>query len=258
MTTTMLEIPADRYPSLRTLLPDTPWTTTPLHTVERRTGTVFADSLTSPSVIAVRTAPDVEGGAPPQVWVFGDPASSAFAGFALSCERPTEFICGEEGGRHLAESLPGATWVDASVVWFRRPTAPAASESPAEGVRRLRVADADSVSALGIAGALRTFESMQELVMIGGAYGAFEDGALVSAALTTSVSIGHACVTAFTVPSHRRRGYATAAVKRLVSAHHGQGRRVSAFVPGRDAAGELAARRVGFDRAARLRSWFTA
>ncbi len=210
------------------------------------------DSPSAPGAVAIRVPS--EPGVPDQIWAFGHVENGPLATYLAALTGPVEVLCSDELAPLFEEHHAGVSADSHSVVWFSD-----IEDTPemdrVEGLRRLRLADADSVVALGIPGLLRTYESVNELLMAGGGYGIVINDEVVCAALTADTSVNHARLVVATKDESRRQGYATACMRRLVKAHHGQGRLACAIVPNRDGAGEMLARKVGFHKAASLRSY---
>ena len=253
-TPTLTEIPQGELGTAAMLLPDTPWATTAAQACERRTARMWVDSRKRTQALAILVPGTPDEATPPAAYLFGsDAPPDALVAFAAGLPRPVELICDDDVGEALAAAVPEATVRDHSVHWFE--SLDAVARPTREGLRRLRLNDADAVEALQVPGLLRVLSSAKDVLMIGGAYGLFEEDRLVSAAFTVDLSVNYARVLPFTVEDRRREGLATAVAQRLISSHHEQGRMACMLVEDRDSRMEAFARTVGFEVAARMTSY---
>ena len=248
------EFPHTEVGSLPSLLPDTPWTTTALQACERRTARAWVDNADAPQCVAVLLPGDPELARPPVAFVFGtDAPADALVAWVGEQARPLDVVCDDDIGLRLLAAHPEATVTDMAARWFERLDAIDRPESSA--VRRLRLRDAEAVEALAIPDLLGAFESLKDLLMVGGASAVVEDGHIAAAAFTVDQSVNYARILAYTEPDRRREGLALAACRHLVAAHHEQGRLACALVAAGDAAAQGLARAIGFESASRVRRY---
>ncbi len=248
---TLTEIRASEVAGVAAFLPDTPWTTTAVHACERRVARVWVDSTDAPGCAAVLAPGIPDHDVAPRLYLFASnqPADPLVA-FATAFPRPVHVVCDEAVGDLLDAAAPEVSRVADSVHWFER--LDTVERATGDGTRRLRLGDAEAVERLGLRGLLRTFESIKDLLMVGGACGVTDGDELACAAFTVDMSVNYARIVVFTQEPYRGRGLATAVTRRLVSAHHEQGRLACTIVEDRDAAGEALCARVGFEAAGRV------
>lgn len=252
--THLTELPHEEIGALASLLPDTPWTTTPIQACERHLARAWVDVHDEPRSVVVLLPADEAAGRPARAHVFGsDGSADALVSWASEQTRPIDVVCDDDVGLALFAAHPEAQVADSSVHWFERLDAVDRPET--SSVRRLRLRDVAAVEQLAPADLLTAFESLKDLLMVGGASGVVEEGRLISAAFTVDQSVNYARICAFTAPDRRRQGLAEAACRHLVAAHHEQGRLACALVPGGDPAGEALSRAIGFESAARIRRY---
>ncbi len=251
----LIPLPQEQFGTLRAFVPDTPWTTSPLHVLEKRVGRAYVDSPESPRNLVIVVPADPDAALPEQAWLFGLPTAHALREYIEGSSRPTDFVCDEDLAPLIEEQIPDAASTDHSVHWFEKLENDEFDLERVDGLRRLRLSDAGCLATLEFPGILRTFESAKDLLMAGGGYGVVVDDQVVCAAVTVDLSVNYARIAVATAPDHRRKGLGLAAAKRLISAHHDQGRLACAVVSGREEAGELLAKKIGFAKAARLRTY---
>jgi hypothetical protein len=250
----LTELPQADIGSLASILPDTPWTTTAVQACERRLARAWVDSSEAPQCAAVLLGRDPEGAQPGVAYLFGSGnAPDALIAWVEQQQRPLEVVCDDEVGVALHQAHPEAEIEDVAAHWFER--LDSVERPEASGVRRLRLKDAEAVAALEVPGLLTSFETLKDLLMVGGAAAVVEDGEIVAAAFTIDQTVNYARVLAFTVESRRRQGLAGAACQFLVAAHHEQGRLACGHVAAGDAAGAALARSIGFESSARVRRY---
>src|SRR5438477_130762 len=91
-------------------------------------------------------------------------------------------------------------------------------EVPREGMGPLTqfTADADAAMQLLPPWVFRTFETPKDMILGGGCYGVDVDGVLATIAYVADKSVKYARVGVMTAEPYRRRGYAFAAVRKLM------------------------------------------
>lgn len=249
--TALTEFPQSDVGSLAALLPDTPWTTTAVQACERRVARAWVDSPDDPQAVVVLLAGDPETEDPPTAYLFGsDAPADALVAWIGSQQGPLDVVCDDDVGPSVYGAHPAAEVVEVATHWFERLDSVDRPEHP--GVRRLRLRDVDAVAELGVPGLLRSFETLKDLLMVGGASGVVEDGRVISAAFTVDQTVNYGRIQAYTLEDRRGAGLATVASQHLVASHHEQGRLACTLVEGDDVAGAALARAVGFERGARV------
>jgi len=183
--------------SIATFLPDTPWTTTAVHACERRRARVWVDCVDMPQNVIVVVPGDAETESAPTAYLFGSEADPApLVRFVHDFDGALDVICDDAVGHFLLEALPTLTPVEHAVRWFERLDAIERPDMP--GLRRLRLRDEDAILALGVPGLLRTFETVKDLLMIGGASGVIAQDEILAAAFTIDQSVNYARIVTFT------------------------------------------------------------
>ncbi len=250
-TASLVEFPQSESGAIASILPDTPWTTAAVQACERRIARAWLDDPDAPQCVAVMTPADPDDGVPATAYLFGaDTPCDALVAWVGEQPRPLDVICDDDVGLHVYAAFPNAEIAEIASLWFEHLDSVERPETP--GVRRLRLRDVDAVAALGVPGLLRSFETLKDLLMVGGASGFVEDGRVVAAAFTVDQSVNYARMFAFTVEDRRREGMASAAARHLAASHHEQGRLACALVPAGDPAAQALARAIGFDSGARV------
>jgi len=249
-------VPRDQFPSLVPYVPDTPWTTTALHLLQRRHGKVFVDNLAEPGSLVVIAPGDPQTRTPDEALLLGDPESEALKTFVAAIRSPMSLVCDDTIGEMVKATLPDAREHDAIVHWYDR-LADAESVAAEPGPRRLRIAESEAVAALLPGWALRTWRTPKDLVMGSQVYVIEEAGSLVAAAFSLDQSFKYERVCAVTVQQHRLKGHGLRALKKLVRSITDQSRMACAVVDRRDAAGLALAGKLGFTRKARVRCFIT-
>jgi hypothetical protein len=237
--------------SIAGFLPDTPWTTTAVHACERRRARVWVDSIDMPQQVAVVVPGDPDRGVAPEAYLFGSEADpGSLIRFVSDFSGDLDVVCDDSVGEILAEALPTLVPVEHAIRWFERLDSVERPEM--QGLRRLRLRDEEEIQKLGVTGLLRSFETLKDVLMIGGASGIVVDGKILAAAFTVDQSVNYARIRAFTAEPHRQRHLATAAVRHIVAAHHEQGRLACALIRADSASATGLGRTTGFDAAARV------
>lgn len=244
------EFPQTEVGALASLIPDTPWTTTAVQCCERRIARAWVDSEDAPTEVAIVLPGDPDAGTPPTAYLFGsEGAPDALVAWVSAVEGPLDVICDDEVGAHVAAAHPEAEATELVAHWFEHLDA---VERPDNGVRRLRLRDEPALARLGAEGVLRSFETMKDLLMVGGASGLVHEERVIAAAFTVDQSVNYARILAHTAEEVRGRGLANAACRHLVASHHEQGRLACALVPREDKEAAGLAQSLGFQGAARL------
>lgn len=250
-------VPREQFPSLVPFVPDTPWTTTALHLLQRRHGKVFVDSADAPRCVIVIAPGDPQSRTVDEAILLGSPDSEALRIFVAAIRGPMSLVCDDEIGAMVKETLPDAREHDAIVHWYDKLSdAEAVAAEP--GPRRLRIAESEALAALLPGWALRTWRTPKDLVMGSSVFVTEEGGSLVSAAFSLDQSFKYERISAVTVQQHRLKGHGLRAVKKLIRSITDQSRLACAVVDRRDAAGLALAGKLGFTRRARVRSFVTA
>jgi hypothetical protein len=250
----LVELPREKYGALLRIVPDTPWTTTPLQAIRTRKASVYVDSTDDPRNLVVRLRGGNEPGDHDQAYVYGHPSLEGLRAFVSSVSRATEFIVDEELTPMVLELHPSATPREAITFWLETPDPPRPTAETVP-VRRLRVNDAEAAQRLIPHWAYRTFESPKDMIVAGGCYGVEEDGKLVSVAYVADQSIKYARIAVVTAEPYRRRHYGLAAANKLMEHVVGDGRLVCALAPRRDAPAVHFALKLGFPQKALLRTY---
>ncbi len=237
--------------SIAGFLPDTPWTTPAVHACERRRARVWVDCVDMPQNVIVLVPGNPETDSAATAHLFGSEADPApLVRFANDFEGALDVVCDDAVGHYLIEALPTLTQVEHAVRWFERLDTVERPEMP--GLRRLRLRDEEAILALGAPDLLRSFETMKDLLMVGGASGIIAQDEVLAAAFTVDQSVNYARVVVFTAPDHRGKNLGTATARHIVAAHHEQGRLACIVVRADNEAGEGLARTTGFEAAARM------
>lgn len=236
------------------IVPDSPWTTTPLQAIQNRKASIYVDSVDEPKNLVVRVRGGNEPGDHDQAYVYGHPSVEGLRAFVSSVTRATEFVVDAELTPMILELHPAATPREAIACWYENLDVPKpAVESHA--VRRLRVSDADAAAQLIPHWAYRTFESPKDMIIGGACYGAEEDGELVSVAYVADQSIKYARIAVVTAEPYRRRGLGIAAARKLMDHIAGDGRLVCALAPRRNGPAVHFALKLEFPQKALLRTY---
>ena len=250
----LVELPRERYGALLRIVPDSPWTTTPLQAIQNRKASVYVDSVDEPRNLVVRVRGGNDPGDHDQAYLYGHPSLEGLRAFVSSVTRATEFIVDEELTPMVMELHPAAVPREAIACWYEGlDVPPPADESLA--ARRLRVSDADAAQKLIPHWAFRTFESPKDMIVAGGCYGVEEDGEIVSIAYVADQSIKYARIAVATAEPYRRRGFGLAAARKLMEHITGDGRLVCALVPRRNAPAVHFSLKLGFPQKALLRTY---
>lgn len=253
----LLSVDPDQFGSLSAFVPDTPWTTTPIHVVQRHQGRVFVDSKAAPRNLVVIAQGDPSSRTLDQAYLFGAAASDAIESFVRAVKGPMELVCDDEVARLVTEHHPEARRRESIVHWFDRLEG-ADGIDPASGPRRLRIAEADQVGALVPGTALRTFRTVKEMVTGGTCYVVEDGGTIVSAAFTVDQSVKYERISCSTLEKHRSKGHAGLVLARVVRAVADQGRIPCVVTDRRDDAALRLATKLGFDRRALMTTFVTA
>ena len=250
-------VPREQFPSLVPYVPDTPWTTTALHLLQRRHGKVFVDNTDEPRSLIVIAPGDPATRTADEALLLGDPESDALKVFVSAIRSPMSLVCDDSIGEMVKATLPDAREHDAIVHWYEK-LADAEAVAVEPGPRRLRIAESEAVGALLPGWALRTWRTPKDLVMGSQVYVIEENHSLVSAAFSLDQSFKYERVCAVTVQQHRRKGHGLRGVKKLIRSITDQSRMACAVVDRRDAAGLALAEKLEFTRRARVRCFITA
>jgi hypothetical protein len=212
----LIKVAPDALGTLMPFLPDTPWTTPTLHVVHERHGDAFVDSPESPRNLVVVARGNGRAEHPDQAFLFGVPTAHGLREFVSETDRATEFVCDEDLAQLVREFHPGVKKHEHVVCWYdyMGVDVPVPEHVAA---RRLRMADGRLLEALLPPWAFRTYTTSKSLIMGGAAYGVFAGDDLVSAAFLVDHSTKFERVAAFTAESHRRLGFAHAALAKLVN-----------------------------------------
>jgi RimJ/RimL family protein N-acetyltransferase len=252
----LVELPVGRFGALLRIVPDSPWTTTPLQAIQNRKASVYVDSVDEPQNLIVRVRGGNEPGDHDQAYIYGSPTLEGLRAFVSSVTRATEFVADEELTPMILELHPAAVQREAIACWFEGLELRAPAPAPdSVAVRRLRVTDAEALQRLVPAWAFRTFDSPKDMIVGGACYGVEEDGALVSVAYVADQSIKYARIASVTAAPYRRRGHALAATRKLMEHVAGDGRLLCALVPRRNAPSVHFSLKLGFPQKALLRTY---
>jgi hypothetical protein len=252
----LLNLPADHFHQFLSVIPDTPWTTTPLHVLQRKQGRVFVDSMTDPRNVVVIAQGDPSSKTVDQAFLFGNPGSEGLRTFVTAIRAPIEVVCDDEVATLLEELHPDARKRDHVVHWFERLDDADAVHAEA-GPRRLRITEAEQISRLVPGWALRTFRTPKDLVTGGTVYVVEAEGRIASAGFTVDQSAKYERVAVTTWEALRRRGLGTKVACKVVRAVADQGRIPCAIVDRRDAAALKTAAKLGFNRRALMTTYVT-
>lgn len=249
----LVELPRERFGALSRVIPDTPWTTTALHAIQGRKAAVYVDVPDAPGNLAVCVRGGDDPGDHDQAYVFGLPSVEPLRAFVASVARATEFIVDDDLVGMVQEIHPVSTPREAMCCWYETLATP--KGAPRVNARHLRVADADAAQKLIPRWALRTFESVKDMILGGGCFGVDVQGRLASVAYVADQSIKYARVAAFTAEPYRRRGFAMSALHKLVEHVTNDGRLVCTLAPRRNAAAVHLALKMEFPGKALLRTY---
>jgi GNAT superfamily N-acetyltransferase len=250
----LVEVPREKFGLLLRLIPDSPWTTTPLQALQTRKACVYADSADDPKNLVVKLRGGNEPGDHDQAYLYGAPSVEGLRAYVASVTRATEFIIDEELTPMVTEIHPAATPREAIACWYEGLDLPKTPDAAVE-VRRLRIPDAERAQRLIPHWAFRTFESPKDMIVAGGCFGVEQDGELASVAYVADQSIKYARIAVVTADAHRRKGFGLAAARRLMEHVAGDGRLLCALVPRRNAAAVHFSLKLGFPHKALLRTY---
>lgn len=252
----LVALPPEQWAALVGFVPDTPWTTGPLHVLARRHGKVFVDSASQPRNLVIVASGDPAAKTLDRAYIFGVPTADALIQYVQGLRGPTEIVCDDEMSDLVRKHHADATPKQSIVHWFDRiETAQAVAVEG--GVKRLRISDADTAAPMIPGWALRTFRTPKEMVTAGSAFVAEHEGALAGVSHTVDLSSKHERITVCVAEAARGKGLGTALAKRLVKCVSDAARIPVAIVDRTDAAGLRVAEKLGFDRRALMRSWVT-
>lgn len=252
----LISLSPEQFGQLLPFVPDTPWTTTPIHVIQRRQGRIFVDSPTAPRNLVVIAQGDPVTRAVDHAFLFGSPASDALRTFAQAIRGPMEIVCDDETAKLLAEHHPEARRRDSVVHWFERlEDADVVRAEP--GARRLRITEADQIAQLVPGWALRTFRTPKELVTGGTVYVVEAEGRIASAGFSVDQSMKYERVGVSTWEALRRRGHGSRVAAKVVRAIADQGRIPCMTVERNDAAGLRIAEKLGFNQRALMTTFLT-
>lgn len=252
----LVALPPEQWASLVGFVPDTPWTTGPLHVLARRQGKVYVDSPVQPRNMVIVANGDPATRTLDRAFLFGAPTADGLVHYVESLKGPTEIVCDDDVAELVRKHHAGATAKQSIVHWFDRVETAQTIASEA-GVKRLRISDADTVAALLPGWALRTFRTPKEMVTGGSAFIVEQEGALAGVSHTVDLSSKHERISVAVVESARGKGLGAALARRLARSVSDAARIPVAIVDRTDAAGLRVAEKVGFDRRALMRSWVT-
>lgn len=253
----LIALAPEQFGQLVAFMPDTPWTTTTLHVIQRKQGRVFVDSPTAPRNLVVIAQGDTATKTLDQAFLFGVATSDALKTFVRAIRGPMELVCDEQSTSLVAEHQAEAKRRESVVHWFDR-LEDADVIRLETGPRRLRITEADQLAPLVPGWALRTFRSPKELVTGGTCYVTEDGGRIASAAFTVDQSSKYERITVATSESVRGKGYGVRTAARVVRAVADQGRIPCVVVDRRDVAGLRVAEKLGFNRRALMTTWTTA
>ncbi len=215
----MIRVEPSKRETLRSLfLPDRPGPLVGLHVIQTGLGELLADRWPDARVAIARAGQDRQ--------IAGDPAALDVSDLrALGLERGM-FDAPAEFEPLLEAAFPGI-WRWHRVIARLQGEAPPAA--PDGRVRQLQANDARRLAALDeqIAWIWAPWESPRRLAASGLAYGAFEDGRLVSVATAFHLGARFEELGVVTEPEFRCRGFNTACVARVVADVRGRGRQPS-------------------------------
>jgi GNAT superfamily N-acetyltransferase len=250
----LIKVASDSLGTLMPFLPDTPWTTPTLHVVQQREGDAFVDSPESPRNMVIVAKGQGTREDPHQAFLFGVPTADGLREFVAGVDGGVEFVCDEEMSDLVLEIHPDAERQDSVVCWYdylevqtRMPDT--------TGVRRLRIVDAAALEFLLPPWAFRTYPTAKNLVMGGTVYGVYEEDDLVCAAFTVDHSVKFERVAVVTREDARRKGYAHAALAKLVNGCADRGRIPCCVVPRNNLPAWNLAKKIGFPQTGLRSSW---
>lgn len=252
----LVNLPADQFHHFLACVPDTPWTTAPIHVLQRKQGRVFVDSTSDPRNVVVIAQGDPSNKTVDQAFLFGNPGSEGLRTFVMAIRAPIEVVCDDEVAKLIEEFHPEARKRESVVHWFER-LEDADSVHAEAGPRRLRITEADQISRLVPGWALRTFRTAKELVTGGTVYVLEAEGRIASAGFTVDQSAKYERVAVCTWEALRRKGLGTKAACKVVRAVADQGRIPCTITDRRDAASLKTAAKLGFNRRALMTSYVT-
>lgn len=253
----LIALPPEQFGQLQAFVPDTPWTTTVMHVIQRKQGRVLVDSATAPRNLVVIAQGDAASRTVDQAYLFGSAASDALRTFVESVKGPMEIVCDDEVAKLVEQHHPDAKKRDSIVHWFGRleDTDHVRAEP---GSRRLRITEADQVAPLLPGWSLRTFRTPKELVTGGTVYVVESEGRIASAAFTVDQSVKYERVAVSTFEAMRGKGFGAKAAIKVVRAVADQGRIPCAVIDRRDAAALRIAEKIGFNQRALATVYVTA
>jgi hypothetical protein len=252
----LIALPPEQFGSLLPFVPDTPWTTTTIHVLQRKQGKVFVDSPTGPRNLVVVASGDPATRTLDRAYLFGAATADALKSYVAGIKAPTELVCDEDVAELVREHHPEARSRDAVVHWFERvEEAQAVQVEP--GAKRLRISDAESIAQLVPGASLRTFRTVRDLVTGGSAFVAEEDGQVVSAAYAVDQSVKFERISCTTREASRQKGLATLVARRLLKCVSDQARVPCMVVDRNNVAGQKLADKLGFTQRAQMRTFVT-
>jgi len=250
----LIQLAPDHMAALSQFLPDTPWTTPTHHVLEERNGAAYVDSPESPRNLVVVAQGGGSAEAPDQAFLFGLPSAHGMREFVSAVDAPTEFLCDEDLGALVREFHPQVTHEQYVVAWFDYLDVEVEVPDTVHA-RRLRMSDAMGLEGLLPAWAFRTYPNSRGLIMGGAAYGVFEGDDLVSAAFIVDHSVKFERVAVVTDPAYRRKGFAHAALSKLVNGALDRGRIPCCCMARDNVAAWKLTLRIGFPRRAVLNTY---
>jgi hypothetical protein len=253
----LIALAPEQYGQLLAFVPDTPWTTTTIHVLQRKMGRIFVDSLQEPRNLVVLAPGDPSTRTLDQAFLFGVGTAEGLKRFVAAVRSPMEIVCDEHVAKLVAEHHPGSRKRESIVHWYERlDDADIVRLEP--GPRRLRITEADQIASLVPGWALRTFRTTKELVTGGTCYVGEEGGKILAAAFTVDQSVKYERISVATADAARRRGLGARTAARVIRAVADQGRIPCVVVDRRDPAGIRVAEKLGFNRRAVMTTWVTA
>lgn len=249
-------LPPEQYGSLLPFIPDTPWTTTPIHALQRKQGRVFVDSLLSPKNVVIVACGEPATRTLDRAFLFGSARSELLRQFVATLRVPTEIVCDGDVADVVREHHPEARKKQSIVYWYDDCGAAQALASE-PGAKRVRISESDSIAPLVRDTNLRTFRTVRELVTGGSAFVVEAEGQIAATAVTVDHSVKFERLTAVTRDAFRRGGRGTMVARRLVKCIADQNRLPCAIVERTDEAGLALAAKLGFTQQAQMRSFTT-
>jgi hypothetical protein len=246
----------EQFSSLLRFVPDTPWTTTTIHTLQRKQGRAFVDAPSNPRNVVVVAPGDPAARTLDRAFLFGSARSDALRQFLASLRVPTEVVCDGEVADIVRELHPDARMKQSIVFWYER-CEDGQTIIADPGARRLRISESDGIAPLVPGHNLRTFRTVRDLVTGGSAFVVESEGQIVSCAYTVDHSVKFERMAVATREDHRREGRGTLAGRRLVKCIADQSRMPCAIVERTDLAGLALAAKMGFTQQAQMRSFTT-